>query len=54
MEIQRIDIYDFKVIFNHQEFMKIRRFADDNGYSIEEVLHSVLKNSFTNDSDNID
>ena len=48
MKITRKDIYNFEVEFAEKEFTKIKEAADDDGYTIEEVLYDVLQAVFDN------
>jgi len=42
VEIERIDIYDFKVTISEIEFKVIRKITDESGHSIEHELGRII------------
>lgn len=43
VKVERIDLYDYRVILAEQEFQSIKRIADDLGLSMEHALHIVIE-----------
>ncbi len=43
MKVERLDVYDFKVVFTELEFNDIKVISDKSGKSVENILTGVLK-----------
>jgi len=44
MKVERIDLYDFKVILTEEDFKKVKRIADVSGISLELAFTTIVVN----------
>ncbi len=42
MKITRLEVFDFKLVFESEEFAEVKVISDNNGDSIEETLLNIV------------
>ena len=42
MKIERLDLYDFKLVLEQEEFAEVKAISDSNGDTIEETLLNIV------------
>ena len=51
MEVERLDLYDYKLVLAFDEFEEVKQMALNSGCSIERVLKVVFEDGLYNENE---